>query len=284
MKLLRRMVCIVIFSNCEFRKRSEGGSRVGQYFNWVNFDKRQIIETWIWPNGQGLQECAYVGCEETDAALTMLAEGWAGDLVVFLGDYAIFQNESNPMRKQIEQRLGNVSAEDFMYDLEDITGRFDYAERHPELKHPIDCDDSEGWVSYTGPFDVPIVHYRYVLNESKQEFVDRARTAVRYIDSATGEIVRYDPVPSMMSSQTKGLEHPDCEIEGLWIGDAIRPSHDRPSSVYMEVGGFYSYWASPIVNCSDETIEAIIAKHDLDMSDEELLFRVSDYLPHDSSD
>ncbi len=46
---------------------------MGQYFEWVNFDKGEIIATWPWPNGQKPHECTYVECEETDAALTMLA-------------------------------------------------------------------------------------------------------------------------------------------------------------------------------------------------------------------
>lgn len=51
---------------------------MGQYFNWVNFDKNEIIEDWPWSNGNKLHESAYLGCEETDAALTMLAGDWRG--------------------------------------------------------------------------------------------------------------------------------------------------------------------------------------------------------------
>lgn len=68
---------------------------MGQYFNWVNLDKGEIVADWPWPNGQGIHESAYLGCEETDAALTMIAGDWAGDLVVFLGDYAENANMRN---------------------------------------------------------------------------------------------------------------------------------------------------------------------------------------------
>lgn len=84
---------------------------MGQYFEWVNFDKREIIATDPWPNGQKLHECAYIGCPETDAVLTMLAGDWAGDLVVFLGDYARFKDETHPGRREVERRLDGAIGE-----------------------------------------------------------------------------------------------------------------------------------------------------------------------------
>lgn len=57
---------------------------MGQYFEWVNYDKREIIATDPWPNGQKLYECAYLGCPETDAALTMLAKEHGLSLSAFL--------------------------------------------------------------------------------------------------------------------------------------------------------------------------------------------------------
>lgn len=99
---------------------------MSQYFNWVNLDKGEIVADWPWPNGQGIHESAYLGCEETDAALTMIAGDWAGDLVVFLGDYAEFKDETHPGRREVERRLDGTRTEYYMYACTDICGRFDW--------------------------------------------------------------------------------------------------------------------------------------------------------------
>lgn len=258
---------------------------MGQYFNWVNLDKNEIIETWAWPNGQKLVESTYYGCEETDAALTMMAGDWAGDLVVFMGDYATFEDETHPKRKEVEQMLAGIGADDYLIDFIDIIGRFDYAKEHPEIKHPVyseNCNDT--WGSYTGPFDLKIERFRFVINESKKEFVDRERTAVRYINPSTGEIVRYDLVPEMMSSETRGLKDPEHEVAGLWFGDCIRPSQEHPGAGYREIGRNYSFWAPPIVNCPDEEIAAVIAEHSLNLEDKDILDQIHALLSSSSKE
>ena len=214
---------------------------MSQYFNWVNFDKREIIADWPWPCGSGLRESAYVGCEKTDAVLTMLASDWAGDIVVFLGDYAHFENETDSNRHEVERRLAGMSCEDYIYSCTDICGRFDYTRDHPEARYPVFSDYGvEEWVPYDGPFDVAIQSFRYVVNESKREFVDRANTVARHVDDSTGEVVRYDPLPELMCSQVAGLGAAGRGILGRWLGDVIRPTNERPGDGYAAVAQDYS--------------------------------------------
>ncbi len=251
---------------------------MGQYFNWVNFDKREYIDTAPWPNGQKLVECTYLGCEETDAALTMLAGEWAGDLVAFMGDYCHFENETHPGRREVELRLGGMIFDDFLFDTcTDICGRFDYVGNHPEARRYVEHGDDYSMEPYEGPFDIAIHSYRYIVNVSKREFVDRFRTAVRYIDGSTGRIVRYDPFPQLMCSETNGLEYPD-EINGLWFGDIVRPTDEHPGSGYRAVAQDYSYWAPPSITCPDEEIQRVIAEHGLSIADRDILEQVDSYL------
>ena len=257
------------------------GAHMGQYFSWVNLDKDEIIETYAWPNGEKLHECAYVGCEETDAALTMLAGDWAGDLVVFLGDYATFKDEVHPGRRAVERCLAGRHVEDYLFDVcRDICGRFDYVRDHPEVTHPVyvDGESHERWVPYEGPFDIAIRHFHYVVNDARREYVDRRCTAVRYIDEATGEIVRYDPVPELMCSQTGWLEDPEHEIEGRWLGDVVRPTDEHPGSGYTAVAQAYSYWAPPAITATDDKIRRVIAEHGLNIADEDILKQVDRWL------
>lgn len=200
---------------------------MGQYFEWVNYDKREIMATDPWPNGQKLHECTYLGCLETDAALTMLAGDWAGDLVVFLGDYAEFKDETHPGRREVERRLDGAISDDYTDDFTDICGRFDYTRDHPEARHFVECDGGScARIPYDGPFDVEIHQFRYAVNESKKEYVDRHLTAVRYIDKDTGRIVRYDPFPSSCAQKRVGWKAPSTRSRGS--GSAT--SSARPTS------------------------------------------------------
>lgn len=248
---------------------------MGQYFEWVNFDKGEIIATWPWPNGQKLHECAYVGCEETDAALTMLAGEWAGDFVVFLGDCATFENETYSNHKELQRRLKGMNLEDYVFDCKDICGRFDYVRRHPEATYPVYGAEPGEEVErhYEGPYDIAIRHFRYVVNESKREYVDRVRTAVRSIDSKSGRIVRYDPFPQLMCSETLGIEHPEREIDGLWFGDLIRPTDEHPGDDYAAVAQRYSHFGPPLT-CSDDEIRRIISEHRLNIADKNILEQI----------
>lgn len=250
---------------------------MGQYFNWTNFDKGEFIDTDIWPNGQKLVESAYYGCEETDAALTMLAGEWAGDFVCFLGDYADFRNNRSPAAERVLEAMDGRCAEDYFLECaKDIQGRFDFAKTNSDFRW---YDFEEGKEKpFIGPFDITIQRFRYVINESKHEYIDREQTAVRYIDPADGEIVRYDPFPEYMSSEDDGFNDPENKVRGLWLGDVIRPSHKQPSSEYKKVGHNYSYWAPPVVNASDDEIRSIISDNSLNISDENILDQIALYL------
>lgn len=62
---------------------------MGQYFMWVNFDKRQYLGDDASVSDEGLKviETAYIGSRKTDALSTLLGTVWKGDLVVFLGEH-----------------------------------------------------------------------------------------------------------------------------------------------------------------------------------------------------
>lgn len=247
---------------------------MGQYFEWVNYDRREIIDTDVWDCGVKLHESAFVGCEMTDAALTMLAGDWAGDLVVFLGDYASFENETNPARRRIELLLNGGFSDDYTYDFTDVTGRFDYVETLEDKSHWVYGNGvEEHYEDYTGPYDVHLERFRYVANETRREFLDRSRTAVRYIRPNTGDIVRYDPFPQLMCSE---VYDPDLdEVDGAWFGDFVRPSHEAPGDGYAEVHRDYSYWAPPSITCPDEEIHRVIEENGFDVSDEDILDRIA---------
>lgn len=52
---------------------------MGQYFEWLNLDKMEMIGNSPWKCGSKLPDNTYVGNEKTDAVLTLLASRWKGD-------------------------------------------------------------------------------------------------------------------------------------------------------------------------------------------------------------
>ena len=54
-------------------------------------------------------------------------------------------------------------------------------------------------VPYDGPFDLDIIHYRYIINKTKGVYYDREAMPKRGVTS------RFDPLPMLMGSALGGL-------------------------------------------------------------------------------
>lgn len=236
---------------------------MGQYFTWVNLDKKEYIGDNPWAVGLKLIENCYEGNEKTDAALTMLDSRWKGDRVVFLGDYASFENETDPFRRRVEEELKGQCVDDFMdHTFHDIAGIFTYVKTSPWCDYYD--EETETTKPYEGPFDTEIVHHRYVVNETLKEYVDRSICPVRYIRE-DGKVVRYDPIPELLSSN-KAVSPESGEVDGLWFGHEIRPSHTPPGKGYKLVAENRTYWDfQTVLTVDNATIERIIHEHDIDL-------------------
>lgn len=232
---------------------------MGQYFDWVNPDKKEMIGSYPWKCGFKLEENTYLGNEKTDAMLTLMATRWKGDRVIFLGDYAEFKNETNPYRRAFELDLGGHGIEGYLFeDLEDVAGVFKWVRDEGDNVH---YDDETGDdVPYTGPFDTDIQAFRYVLDDDAQEYVDRLRCPVRYISSNPLKVLRYDPVPILLCSFEGGHLDP---LYGRWFGHRVRPTNDAPPETYVQIGQDYCYWTDsehPVINEPDDEVIAAIGR------------------------
>ncbi len=153
---------------------------MGQYFMWINFDKRQYLDDDMFPDGLKATESAYVGSPKTDAAATLLGTIWRGDLVVFAGEYLDDIRElATPGRDDGLLRVADYPIDhyDITYDFKDVGGRLSCA--RDQVGTVVGSDEfGEKLVyrPYEGPFDIEVEHHRYVVNESKREYYDRERT------------------------------------------------------------------------------------------------------------
>ena len=176
---------------------------MGQCFEWVNFTKEQYLGDEPFPYGLKYTETCFTGCLKTDAVCTLLAREWQGDLVLFAGEYmydlghmAIPEDWSG-LRAVTELA---VDYYDIDYEFEDVAGRFSYS-RGKDGWRPRMVDGLETMVKvpYDGPFDLDIIHYRYIVNKTKNVYYDREAMPKRGVTS------RFDPLPMLMGSALGGL-------------------------------------------------------------------------------
>ena len=214
---------------------------MGQYFQWVNFDKRQYLDDEMFPDGLKATESAYVGSPKTDAVTTLLGTIWRGDLVAFVGEYlADVRRLSIPGRDDGLLRVIDYPLDyyDIDYEFEDVGGRLSCA--RGKLGTVVVRDGERGEMladrPYEGPFDIEVERFRYVVNETKREYYDRERTARQWARGNT------DLLPILLGTswgrlavEGKKVDGPD----GRWVGDLVYPSHEEPKGL-ADVSGVYS--------------------------------------------
>ena len=139
---------------------------------------------------------------------------------------------------------------DIDYEFEDVAGRFSYS-REKAGWRPAMVDGLETMVKvpYDGPFDLDIIHYRYIVNKTKGVYYDREAMPKR------GVISRFDPLPMLMGSALGGLLVDGKPVpsfdgknrwaaapDGAWVGDVVVPTNEPPSGEYEDVSRRYSQW------------------------------------------
>ena len=59
---------------------------MGEYFEWVNIDKKEYISPFDFDQGSKLHQTSVDGNPLLNALATLLDDRWKGDRIVFLGD------------------------------------------------------------------------------------------------------------------------------------------------------------------------------------------------------
>ena len=100
--------------------------------------------------------------------------------------------------------------------------------------------------------NLDIIHYRYIVNKTKNVYYDREAMPKRGVTS------RFDPLPMLMGSAGGGLLVDGKPVpsfdgkntwaaapDGAWVGDVVVPTNEMPSGKYKDVSRRYSQriWA-----------------------------------------
>ena len=236
---------------------------MGEYFAWVNIDKRERLEMGALSGAFKKLTSCYVGNFEIDAVCTLLVDRWKGDTIAFLGyestDYWPDTSSEALRYKEEESPVFLDYVEDFYRD---VTGDFRQAKGKTHL---VATQGEMMKAPYEGSFDIAIVRYRYVINHTKKLFYDRKKTPIigvmSYPLSTEASIERFDPMPGLFSKDNllgTILNHDNPQFMVSWVGDFVEPSHNVPPENYLDVSTFYADFY-PALIASDEAVTAALA-------------------------
>lgn len=225
---------------------------MGEYYDWVNIDKKEYICPNDFDLGNKLHESAFAGNHLLGALYNLLSSDWKGDAIVFLGDEThITEKDTNPVLRRLskERQVWGEEGYDADYVLEKykcISGLFKAAEE--EVRHEIDCmveyDDFEfnyyrvnREAPYDGLFVRDSLFFRYTINHTKKEFFDIENTRLTYKNEKGVLTTRINPLPLLMAFP--GSDSDKCT--GLWLGDMIEVNNETPPVGYKDMSSDYRW-------------------------------------------
>ena len=225
---------------------------MGEYFSWVNIDKREYITPGNFGLGQKLYESANAGNVVLGALYDLLSADWRGDSIVFLGDETdIPGNEMNPVIRRLSDERKDWAESGFIGDYiyekyKCIDGLYKAAEskvreeicfmiRDKDFGHNIHMVDPED--PFDGLFTREPKFFRYTINHTKKEYFDIEKTALRYTDHDGVLSTRINPLPLLMAYSENHMDD-GC---GIWIGDSIEVSDDAPPEEYEDMSIVYVF-------------------------------------------
>lgn len=219
---------------------------MGEYFSWVNIDRKEYICPSDFGYGSKYHESMYIGNSFLKALRTLLSTEWKENNILFLGDEGL-NLEKSPigvlasLQKQVElykpkgyyfdmicETYRNVSCwfceaesnvrEEIGYYLENYRQDSDHNlpnEYGIDIKNP-----------FNGLFLKAGRDFRYTINKTKKTYYSIGLTKV--YSSAGIELTEVDPLPILMG-------YGRVAEPALWLGDIIHVSDKLgPGYVLLE--------------------------------------------------
>ena len=218
---------------------------MGEYYSWVNVDKKQYIQPSNFDQGSKMFESCSVTNPVFGALSSLLANEWKGDHIVYIGDYAtIPENTDNETLKMlVSGQLSynpNTDIDGYITDVfQNVSGLFKAAEPdvRPDIEWMVEHDDFECNYfhvdkkdPFKGLFSRDLAYYQYVINLSHKEFFDTQNAREWRIES--------NPLVILLAY---GRYASFYKHAGLWLGGTIEVSDNKPSDEYRDIGRDYNW-------------------------------------------
>ena len=228
---------------------------MGEYYNWVNIDKKEYICPADFDYGNKSHESMHKDSIPLHALHTLLSDEWFGDHILWLGDECSVSEQSTygiirtlyaqsaefgspgdafdmmcesyrnvsclfkEAEKQVRKEIGY-----YLADLEDFkkTGRYEvFNEYGIDVENPF-----EGLFLKMGK------RFTYTINHTKKIYYSLDETDILFQDHTKNDYS--DPLPLLMG-------YGRVTEPGEWLGDIIGVSDQRPSG-YILLPKLYVDW------------------------------------------
>ena len=211
---------------------------MGEYFDWVNVDKKEFISPSDFGYGNKLHETMHRDSDPLLALHSLLAERWAGDHILFLGDECNVPEDTHNYVYELLTRQYKLYPDggftwDMVFDTyRNISGLFKEAENEvrreisfflEELNNYDEDVHNEYGVDINDPFEglftLTGCRRRYVLNHTQKMCYSLEESKILYLDHT--EAKYSDPLPILLCFGG------NCD-PGSWIGDSIGVDEEIP--------------------------------------------------------
>ncbi|MCR5566496.1 MAG: hypothetical protein K6F61_06560 [Clostridiales bacterium] len=211
---------------------------MGEYYDWVNVDKKQYLIPMEFGHGSKLYESCWYHADVLGALYSLLSSEWKGDHIMFLGDEcgsirADIQNET--LRRFRAQCTGDGKLWYWPDEYRCMSGLFKAAEKEVREEIRIILEEPENFDNiyridpanpYKGLFEREPVWFRYVVNHARKEYYDTERT--RWTDGGH----KMDPLPLLLAYGRMTLQEEEC---GRWLGAVITVTDQMPGDGYTDL-------------------------------------------------
>lgn len=212
---------------------------MGEYYDWVNVDKKEYISPNDFDYGNKRAESSYKGNDFLCALRELLSDKWRGDRILFLGDeITIPENTTNEVLQVLYVHTieygepGN--APDMVFETyRNISGLFKQAEEEvrreigfylEEVKNDDLSATNEYGINIEKPFEGLFLKmgkdFRYTINHSKKVYYSLRETKILNENGKKNNHI--DPLPFLMS-YGRMVNEP-----APWVGDIIGVSDSKP--------------------------------------------------------
>lgn len=227
---------------------------MGQYFEFVNFDKKEMISPYDYDNLAKVMEHSYQGNKFLAAAEKLMKTDWAGDRVLYLGDY-VDEYYNEPKMKEILSQLVKEVKREKLFEKKPKENL--YFVKFRRIKIPISPNE--------------LIPSRYIYNNKTKEYIDLKKQTIQWAGYYEGEIygTKIHPLSIMLcASNGSGGSYygKNMEYVGSWVTSlgAIGFSDFVPNN-YTELTAIFDERNTVKSNTEilKDAIDEAISKNDL---------------------
>lgn len=210
---------------------------MGEYFNWVNVDRKEYISPGDFDFGSKRTESSGRDNPVLCALRELLSKEWKGNHIFFMGDEKLIpedtQNETLQILYNHVAEYNSGDAFDTVYETyKNVSGLFMSAE--PEVRKEIEfyiddlksgaslmCNEYE--IDFKEPFKGLFLRkgrsFRYTINHTKKIYYSFEKAKILYLDHTESDYA--DPLPLLMG-------YGRSTDDGAWLGDIIGVADEIP--------------------------------------------------------